>query len=354
MQQKNYNVIGVMSGTSLDGIDLAWVQIVTYPTYTVAIKESTTVVYTADWVKSLKEAVHFSKEKLQQLNIQYTRYLASVINNFIREYHIFPETIDAICSHGHTILHQPDQGYTLQIGNLPEIAKYTNQKVVCDFRIQDVQLGGQGAPLVPMGDQLLFETYDYCLNLGGFANISMNINDMRIAYDVCAVNTILNIYAHKLGKEYDEGGAFAKMGKLHAPLLDALNALPFFEQLPPKSLGVEWVHQTLLPLLEKYDLPPYDILRTFTEHIAIQLAIQFEENKTVLVTGGGAFNEFLIERLKSHKKIQVVTASRELIEFKEAMIFGLLGVLRLENKINTLSSVTGAERDHSSGVVWQP
>lgn len=354
MQQKNYNVIGVMSGTSLDGIDLAWMQIATYPTYTATIRQATTVAYTTDWVKILKEAVHFSKEKLQDLNREYTIYLASVINNFIINYQIQSETIDAICSHGHTILHQPDQGYTLQIGNLPEIAQLTGQKVVCDFRVQDVQLGGQGAPLVPIGDQLLYKAYDYCLNLGGFANISMDINNVRIAYDICAVNTVLNVYANKLGKAYDEGGAFAKAGKLYKPLLDDLNTLPFFEQLPPKSLGIEWVHQTLFPLLEKYKLSPKDILRTFTEHIAIQLAKQFEENKKVLITGGGAFNEFLIERLEHHKKIWVETPSRELIEFKEAIVFGLLGVLKLENKINTLSSVTGAKHDHSSGVVWQP
>ncbi len=351
MERKYYNVIGVMSGTSLDGIDFAYVKMTIKPQYKAQIIVAETQAYPDFWVGKLQKAVHYSKDELQTLNEAYTQYLGKAINEFIKKNKISRTQIDAICSHGHTILHQPDQGYTLQIGNLPEIATITACTVVCDFRVQDVLLGGQGAPLVPIGDQLLFPTYDYCLNLGGFANVSMQKGDTRIAYDICAVNTVLNEYAQKLGATYDDGGAFAKAGTIHFPLLEKLNGLPFFEKLPPKSLGIEWVHENIFPLIESYNLEPIAVLATFTEHIAQQLANQFQVGNTVFITGGGAYNTFLIERLKVLKNIDVVLPDHLLIEYKEAIVFALLGVLKLEGENNCLASVTGASRDHSSGVI---
>ncbi|MFC4634868.1 anhydro-N-acetylmuramic acid kinase [Dokdonia ponticola] len=354
MKRKYYNVIGVMSGTSLDGIDLAYIKMTINPHYKAEVIVAETYAYPEIWIEKLQKAVHYNKHKLQELNESYTEYLGEEINQFMEKNTISREQVDAICAHGHTILHQPDQGYTLQIGNLPEIATITQCRVVCDFRVQDVALGGQGAPLVPIGDTLLFSSYEYCLNLGGFANVSLQKGGTRIAYDICAVNTVLNEYAQKLGAAYDDGGAFAKAGTTHIPLLEQLNALPFFKKSPPKSLGIEWVHRHIFPLIEKFDLEPKDVLATFTAHIAQQLANQFEEGSTVLITGGGAYNTFLMTQLKQLKDVNIVLPDPMLIEYKEAIVFGLLGVLKLEGKNNCLASVTGASKDHSAGMIWLP
>ena len=351
MLREFYNVIGVMSGTSLDGIDLAYIKIRTTSQYNAEIIQAETLPYEDYWEQKLQEAVTYHKEQLDDLNTKYTQYLASVINAFIEKHHIARKEIDAICSHGHTVLHQPDKGYTLQIGNLPEIAQLVKCKVVCDFRVQDVALGGQGAPLVPIGDQLLFSQYDYCLNLGGFANVSLQKGDTRIAYDICAVNTVLNVYAQKLGAAYDDEGAFAKAGTVVTSLLEKLNAISFYQLSHPKSLGMEWVRDTIFPMLEESQLDPHDILATYTEHIAQQLVHQFLTGSSVLITGGGAYNTFLIQRLKALQEMEVILPENVLIEYKEALIFGLLGVLKLENKVNCLASVTGASKNHSSGVI---
>lgn len=366
MEQKNYNVIGVMSGTSLDGIDCALIKISmspqisgeAYPAFDAQIINAETIAYTDFWESKLRTAHTLSRDELTAINKSYTQYLAQVINAFIAQHHI--KDIDAICSHGHTILHQPQDGFTLQIGNLPELAQLLGHKVVCDFRVQDVALGGQGAPLVPIGDKLLFGTYDYCLNLGGFANVSTDENGIRLAYDICPVNVVLNTYAHKLGKPFDDEGAFAKAGTVHAPLLKELNSLPYYGSPAPKSLGIEWVHEQVFPIIESYKVSDIDVLATFTEHIAVQIVTQFKENTSVLVTGGGAYNSYLLGRVQAQYKanrvkgtvLNLVVPDAQLIEFKEALVFGLLGVLRLEGLPNCLASVTGASQDHSSGMLY--
>lgn len=351
MKSKNYNVIGVMSGTSLDGIDLAWVAFAKSDTWNYEIHKAITIPYSESWKTRLQKGIHLSKSELQTLNVEYTKYLGGVINSFVESTGEIHST-KAICSHGHTILHQPEKGITLQIGNLPELAKHIKTTVVCDFRVQDVALGGQGAPLVPIGDHLLFSEYDYCLNLGGFANVSFEENNQRIAFDICPVNIVLNALAEKLGAPYDKGGKLAANGNLIPKLLEELNALEFYKLQPPKSLGLEWVQKHIFPLLEKAEATTEDLLHTFTEHVAIQLANLFVENTSVLVTGGGTYNSYLLKRVKNHKKVNLVVPSKELIEFKEAVVFGLLGVLKLREEINCLASVTGAERDHSSGAVF--
>jgi len=207
--------------------------------------------------------------------------------------------------------------------------------------------------LVPIGDRLLFSEYDYCLNLGGFANISFEKRGKRIAYDVCPVNIVMNMYAEKLGNPYDEGGKIAASGKLNRNLLQQLNNLDYYSKSAPKSLGLEWVQEKIIPLLKDSEVSSEDILRTFVEHIAIQLANQFPESSSVLITGGGVYNEYLISRLKSLSEIKIVIPSSEIIEYKEALIFGLLGVLKLRNAINCMASVTGAKRDHSSGKIYR-
>jgi anhydro-N-acetylmuramic acid kinase len=290
--------------------------------------------------------------ELQKLNVAYTLLLGTVISDFINRNKI--ENIDAVCSHGHTILHQPQNGITLQIGNLPEIAALCKQKVVCDFRVQDVKLGGQGAPLVPIGDRILFSDYDYCLNLGGFSNISFEENGNRIAFDISPVNTVLNFYANQLGFDYDDKGKISRTGNIDSELLNDLNRLDFYQKKYPKSLGFEFVKETILPMIEKYSITIEDKMNTFTEHIAIQIALALPNKKNNLfITGGGAYNDFMIERIQFHlPETKIVIPERKIIEFKESLIFGLLGVLKLRNEINTLSSVTGAKMDHSSGEIY--
>ena len=353
MFNKTYKVIGVMSGTSLDGIDLAAVEFtILDQKWSFKILEKETISYTENWVNQLKEAVAFSEEKLTQLNENYTILLGGIIKDFINKFHL--EDIDAVCSHGHTILHQPQNGFTLQIGNLPTIAKIVGTKVVCNFRVQDVQLGGQGAPLVPIGDRILFSEYNYCLNLGGFSNISFEENNNRIAFDISPVNTVLNFYANKLGLDYDDKGEISRFGKLNSDLLNELNELEYYSKPFPKSLGFEFVKEIVLPLIENYPIAIEDKMHTFTEHIALQTAkVLPSKNGKLLVTGGGAYNTFLMERMQFHlPSLKIIIPDAEILEFKEALIFALLGVLKLRDEINVLGSVTGAKKNHSSGLIF--
>lgn len=353
MFKETYKIIGVMSGTSLDGIDLAHINFtIKDHKWHYQILESETVSYSENWINKLKAAVSFSEEKLIELNEDYTELLGQIVKSFIDNYQI--KNLDAVCSHGHTILHQPQNGFTLQIGNLPKIASIIQEKVVCDFRVQDVELGGQGAPLVPIGDRILFSEYDYCLNLGGFSNISFENDAKRIAFDISPVNTVLNFYANKLGLDYDDKGKIARSGKLNSDLLRKLNALEYYKKSFPKSLGFEFVKEIVLPLIEEYPISIEDKMHTFTEHIAFQTSIALpNQNGKILITGGGAYNDFLIERMQFHlPKLEIIIPDNKTLEFKEALIFALLGVLKLRNEINVLSSVTGAKMDHSSGVIY--
>ena len=350
--KETYHILGVMSGTSLDGIDLAdcLFELDKDSGWSFELKNTQTVEYPEEWSRRLRSAIHFSTGRLRTLDEEYTIYLAGVIRNFISNNKI--KGLDAVCSHGHTILHQPEKGLTLQIGNLPELAERIEQKVVCNFRVQDVKLGGQGAPLVPIGDKLLFPRFDFCLNLGGFANVSFESNGKRIAYDICPVNIVLNNYAGMLGQAYDKDGELAAAGTIHSQLLVQLNGLAYYSSMPPKSLGLEWVQQHIFPLIDSFQLPPEDVIASFTAHIVHQLAGQFTHNSKVLVTGGGAYNSFLIERLRQHTPATIVIPDAQLVEYKEALIFGLLGVLRLRDEVNCLASVTGAKNDHCSGYIY--
>ncbi len=345
-----YKVIGVMSGTSLDGIDLAYIEFEKNTRWTFKMLVAETIPYEETLEEQLREAIHYKEKELKQFDAFYTGFLAAKINAFIKKHNL--TEIDAVCSHGHTILHQPENEITYQIGNQENLAELIQQKVVCDFRVQDVALGGQGAPLVPIGDELLFPEYDYCLNLGGFANVSFHKDGKRIAYDICPVNIVLNKYAKQLGFEYDDKGKLAKSGEYLLSLGSELDNLPYYKQLPPKSLGLEWVQKEIVPRLEAFPRKEIDLLRTFTEHVARQLARNFKIRSKVLVTGGGAFNEYLLKRMTYYKELHLVKPTKELIEYKEALIFGFLGVLRLRDEVNCLKSVTGASKDHSSGKIY--
>jgi len=352
MNKKEIFAIGLMSGTSLDGIDLVYVKFLKKEYSFFEIIHTETVSYTKEWKQVLKQAIHLSSKELLDLDVVYGKHLGSVLVNFISNYKI--TEIDFIASHGHTILHQPEEGITLQIGSGSEIAKITQQKVVSDFRTQDVNLGGQGAPLVPIGDELLFSKYDFCLNLGGFSNVSFKKESKRIAFDICPVNIVLNHYANKIGLEYDENGSIASEGYLNRSLLEKLNTLAFYNKEAPKSLGLEWVQQEIFPLIDTIEEDISSVLRTFVAHIAIQISKIIKDSDSVLITGGGVFNSFLIQEIENYSNIKIVQASDTLINYKEALIFALLGVLKVDNQINCLKSVTGAHKNHSSGVVCLP
>jgi anhydro-N-acetylmuramic acid kinase len=342
--------IGLMSGTSLDGIDLVYVLFKNddYKDFTIIHAE--TIPYSKEWKQLLQNAIFSDEATLQKLDITYGQFLGGILNNFISNYKI--STIDFIASHGHTILHQPKKGITLQIGSGQEIAKITKQKVVCDFRTQDVKLGGQGAPLVPIGDELLFSEYDFCLNLGGFSNVSYHKANTRIAFDICPVNIVLNFYANKMGLEYDASGKIASEGNINKTLLEKLDALEFYQQKPPKSLGLEWVQKNMFPLIDAFEMDIPSILRTFVAHIAQQISKVIYKNDQVLVTGGGTFNTFLMDEIRKYSNSYMKLPTKELIDYKEALVFAFLGLLKIRNEINCLQSVTGASKNHSSGVVF--
>jgi anhydro-N-acetylmuramic acid kinase len=352
MSKNEIFAIGLMSGTSLDGIDLVCVKFDKNEYKNFKILHSETIPYNKEWKQVLQNAIQYSEKELKNLDSRYGNFLGRIINNFISKHVI--ETVHFIASHGHTVLHQPEKGITLQVGSGQEIAKITHKKVVCDFRTQDVQLGGQGAPLVPIGDELLFSEYDFCLNLGGFANVSFKKNNKRIAFDICPVNIVLNFYANKLGLEYDTSGKIASDGVINHQLLEKLNSLEFYQKKPPKSLGLEWVQKEIFPLIDDLENNIPSILRTFVEHVAIQISKIIKNNNSVLITGGGVFNSFLIAQIQKYSKIKIIPTSNEIINYKEALIFAFLGVLKLDNQVNCLKSVTGAIKDHSSGVIFLP
>ncbi|TDQ24115.1 anhydro-N-acetylmuramic acid kinase [Tenacibaculum caenipelagi] len=350
MQENYIYCIGLMSGTSLDGIDLAYIKMNRYSYNDFEILKADTIPYSSEWKKKLQEAITYKKEDLFILDVVYGEFLGKILNNFIKTHMIV--NLDFIASHGHTVLHQPDNGITLQIGNGQVIADITKQKVVCDFRTQDVQLGGQGAPLVPIGDKLLFSNYDYCLNLGGFANVSYEKNSQRVAFDICPVNIVLNHYTRKIGVEYDDKGKIASEGKINTELLEHLNNLSFYKEIPPKSLGLEWVQENIFPLIDRYETDIPTILKTFIEHVAKQIGSLINKDSSILVTGGGAFNTFLMSRIEYYAETIIKQVSKELINYKEALVFAFLGLLRVENQVNCLKSVTGASKDHSSGKIF--
>jgi anhydro-N-acetylmuramic acid kinase len=356
-----------MSGTSLDGLDLVAVEFwQTGKKWNFHIESAETVTYSNEWKNRLKNAPELSGEELIQLHTEYGKFLGIETKRFIAE-NIFDP--DLIASHGHTIFHQPEKGFTFQAGSGFEIAAVTGITAVADFRSGDVALGGQGAPLVPVGDSLLFSEYDYCLNLGGFANISFEKNGERIAFDICPVNIVLNHFAEKQGFDFDKNGEMGRKGKVNTELLNNLNHLDFYHAEPPKSLGREWVEKVFMPVLNDFEIPDADKLRTVYEHIAQQIAGIIGRGRgegrgkgrgkgedggggKMLVTGGGAFNTFLIELISGKTAVELVIPANEIINFKEALIFAFLGVLKIRGEINCLASVTGAKCDSSAGIMY--
>jgi anhydro-N-acetylmuramic acid kinase len=341
--------IGLMSGTSLDGLDICLAEFEKQDKWTFQILKAETVTYSEDWETQLRNSIHLSSEDLLELHSEYGFYLGQQVKKFIHQHRL--ENIDLIASHGHTVFHQPKRKFTLQIGDGKAIKLETGLPVIYDFRSQDVLMKGNGAPLVPIGDELLFSSYSACLNLGGFSNISLRSEGKRIAFDIAPVNIVLNYLAQQLHKSFDENGALAAKGNIDETLLNQLNVLDFYHISHPKSLGIEWCHQHIFPLLE--NIETLDALATFTEHAAQQIAnvINQYSIKDILITGGGAYNTFLIEKIRAKTKAEVIIPEKEIINYKEALIFAFMGVLKMNNEINVLSSATGSTEDHCSGVI---
>ena len=344
LQNNIFRVLGVMSGTSLDGIDFAICSFHKNKNWNFNIEKCTTTKYTKLWKDTLQNLHTKDKENIAKINIEYGKYLGSLINDFLGE-----NKVDFIASHGHTIFHNPDNNYTLQIGDGNTIAKTTKITTINDFRSLDISLNGQGAPLVPIGDLHLFSDYKYCINLGGFANISIKESKSITAFDVCPVNIVMNKLSQKLGKEYDVNGDFAKKGNLIPKLLETLNNLVFYHQRPPKSLGREWVEEFINPILI-LTYKTEDILNTFCEHVAMQIGKHLID-KEVLFTGGGVYNQYLMSRIRNYSNAKIIIPPRKIVDYKEALIFAFLGVLRNRNEVNCLKSATGAIRDNCGGVI---
>lgn len=349
-----YHVIGLMSGTSLDGVDLAACVFTRHENdWSYQIEQAETIAYPEEWLSLLPTLMKADAYTFAKANSDLGYYFGRLIKAFTLKHKI---KTDFVASHGHTVFHQPELGLTTQIGSGAAIAACCGLPVVCDFRSTDVACGGQGAPLVPVGDALLFSGFKFCLNLGGFSNVSYQADGQRIAYDICPVNTILNQLAKRLGLDYDRDGLLARTGNVDMLLLEKMNTLSYYDSKPPKSLGFEWTNTHIWPILNASYLSTADLLRTVVEHVAIQLArslSDFEKGK-ILVTGGGAKNLFLIERLAAHSKHELIIPENKIIDYKEALIFAFLGVLRVRGEVNCLSSVTGASKDSVGGAIYLP
>jgi len=345
-------VLGVMSGTSLDGLDLALVEFLERADESgldFNILATETIEYSDTWIQALRNSVFASGKELTQLDVNYGRFIGDQCRLFLRKH---DESCDLIASHGHTVFHEPEKGYTLQIGSGTYIVEETGISTIYDFRSADLAQGGHGAPLVPLGDLLLFPEYDCCVNLGGIANISlMKSKSEGIGFDVCPFNILLNHYSQKLGFVYDKGGENARKGHSSTQLLEALNLLPYYRALPPKSLDKENLLKTYLPLIDQFNLSAEDVLSSLCDHFGHQINTVLEGSRNVLLTGGGAFNTFFIEVLESRFPRTLHRPSKQLIEFKEAVIFALLGYLRFQGEDNILKVITGGRKNLSSGIL---
>jgi anhydro-N-acetylmuramic acid kinase len=358
-----YRAIGLMSGSSLDGLDIAFAEFhENGGKWTYEIKAAECSEYEPEWIDKLKQAIHLQALDYQLLHTAYGHYTGHLVNKFI-EKNSLQYQVQLIASHGHTTFHVPAKKMTGQLGCGAAIAAVTGINVVSDLRAMDIAMGGQGAPIVPIGEKLLLGDYNYFLNLGGIANISFN-TDNYTAFDVCPANRVLNMLAKEAGKEYDDKGAMSKSGTVSNALLEQLNAQAFYKQVYPKSLANDFGTEVLYPMIKKAGISINDALRTMTEHIALQIknaivSFQNEQRSArggqLLATGGGVFNDFLIERLAALLKelnIEVAVPDEKLAKYKEALIMALIGVLRWREEYNVLASVTGASANSVGGAVW--
>lgn len=347
-----YNVIGMMSGTSLDGLDMVCCEFInSQGIWNYRIIRGKTLKYPPELLKRIKESLGVSNlEECKILHKDLGDWFALSLEKFINQNSL---KVDLIASHGQTIYHNPDLKKTIQLGDGQRIADRLKCTVVADFRFEDVLKGGQGAPLVPIGDLHLFPEYKYCLNLGGIANISIKNDGMIKAFDICICNTGANFFAGEEGFDMDRDGAIGLKGSLNNELLDKWNSMAFQKKNAPKSLDTSFFYQTMLPLIEELSfISPADKLHTLYHFIATQVynVVQNDDSR-ILITGGGAHNKFLVSKI-SELNLNIHVPDRELVDYKEALIFAFMGLLRSQNINNVLASVTGATEDHSAGTIY--
>ena len=348
-----------MSGTSLDGLDIAYVDF-SYEddSWSFELLCAETIIFPQNLCAKLEQARNLNALQMIELDLEFGTFIGNSVLDFIRKHNLDEEELDLIASHGHTVFHQPDKRITLQIGSGQEIARITGITTVCDFRKKDVLFGGQGAPLVPIGDRDLFAQKYNCdalINLGGFANITLIDKALVRAFDIGPCNLVLNKYAKLLGASYDKGGALGRSSSNEFPMLvQTLNALAYFSAAIPKSLGAEWLDQHFYPLLDIDELTSQDKLGVCYEVISDQIAAVLNKHqvKRALFSGGGAKNEYLIELIQQKSRAEIVIPETSIIDYKEALVFAYLGVLFMEAEPNCLSSVTGASEDVVGGVMF--
>lgn len=359
-----YKVIGAMSGSSLDGLDMVFVEVEEKGgNWSFQVLQADCMPFESELKEQLRNAPTLSARALASLDAAFGNYIGEQVNQFI-EKNALQYKVALIASHGHTVFHHPPH-YTTQIGNGAFIAAATSLPVVSDLRTMDVAMGGQGAPIVPIGEQLLFPQYRYFLNIGGIANISYNGGTVYDAFDVCPANRVLNSLAEQMGFAFDEQGVHARKGNIVEGLLDQLNAQEYYWQTFPKSLANEFGTEVILPLITSCKLDPRDALCTYVEHIAMQVSESIQQvnrkrgvvskDDKMLVTGGGAFNQFLIERLRIHLHplhVLVEIPDAQTVAYKEAIIMGLLGILRWREEPTVLKTVTGAREHSIGGALW--
>ncbi len=347
--------VGIMSGTSLDGLDLALCSFFEKDGggYGFRLERCKGVNYSAEMRNALQHAVGLNGYNFIKLHREFGKFIGQEVKLFLQD-----EVIDVqfIASHGHTTFHEPWNNISFQIGDGATIASVAEITTVSDFRTYDIALGGEGAPLVPIGDMELFGEYDVCVNLGGFANLSYyskEVDYKRIAFDVCPVNIVVNQLVRAIGLEFDDEGKIGKSGTVNASLLEALNNLSFYKKQAPKSLGQEWVTSDFMPVLGAFNIVLEDKIRTLYEHFATQISreLNIHNTRKALFTGGGSRNIFLMDLIRQKSSGEVVIPDAQIVDFKEAIVFGFLGYLRLLNRPNCLASVTGARRDNIGGVV---
>jgi anhydro-N-acetylmuramic acid kinase len=357
-----YKVIGTMSGSSMDGLDIVYVHIEEIGgAWSFEIKEAACMPFDTDWKLRLQNITNISAKELLLTHTAFGKWMGEQIQTFIVEKNL-EHKIDFIASHGHTVFHEPQLGMTFQMGDGAAIVAQTHLPVITDLRNMDVAFGGQGAPIVPIAEKYLWKGFDYFLNLGGIANISIHANDKVIAYDICVANRVLNLLANELGKEYDKEGEETQKGNINNDLLNELNNHEYFKTPAPKSLANEFGTDVMIAIISKYNISVQDKLRTFTEHICIQIAnCEFgiknneQEHSTLLITGGGAYNKFLIDVLIQKLKainLEVVIPDVLTTEYKEAVAMALIGVLRWRDEVNVLHTVTGATQSSVGGALW--
>ena len=360
-----YRAIGLMSGSSLDGLDIVFAELEeNRGAWHFNIHAAACYEYNEEWRQKLANAKNSNANEYFLLHAAYGKYLAGCVNRFIDENNLH-HRIQLIASHGHTVFHDPANGVTTQLGCGATLATLTGVNVVSDLRIIDVALGGQGAPIVPMGEKLLFPGFDFYLNIGGIANLSFQQEKEFIAFDICPANRVLNMLAQQAGKDFDEDGNLASSGEFIVPPFEKLNALNYYKQAAPKSLSNNFGTDVVFPLIQSFNISTEDALRTYTEHVAyqIQQAIQnitagnnsAQTTYKLLVTGGGVFNKMLIKKLNENlasSNIEVIIAEDNIVLYKEALIMALLGILRWREENTVIASVTGASRSSIGGAVW--